>query len=56
VVPPLSTIPDVIARLRAIETGAPRADGVACFARLYRQVTEGVDSELAGQSFEDWPA
>ena len=51
--PPPSTIPDVIARLRAIETGAPRADGVACFARLYRQVTEGVDSELAGQAFED---
>ncbi len=51
--PPPSTIPDVIARLRAIEAAAPRADGVACFARLYRQVTEGVDAELAGQAFED---
>ena len=50
---PPSTIPDVIAGLRAIESAAPRADGVACFARLYRQVTEGVDAELAGQTFED---
>jgi hypothetical protein len=43
----------VIARLQAIETAAPRSDGVACFARLYRQVTEGVDAELAGKSFEN---
>lgn len=48
-----STVPDVIARLRAIETAAPRSDGVACFARLYRQVTEGVNAELASQTFED---
>jgi Family of unknown function (DUF5995) len=43
----------VIARLHAIEAAAPRSDGVACFARLYRQVTEGVDAELAGRTFED---
>jgi hypothetical protein len=52
--PPLPTsIAEVIARLRAIETGAPRADWVACFARLYRQVTEVVNAELASQTFED---
>jgi Family of unknown function (DUF5995) len=43
----------VIARLHAIEAAAPRSDGVACFARLYRQVTEGVDAVLAGKTFED---
>jgi hypothetical protein len=48
-----STIPEVIARLHAIENAAPRSDGVGCFARLYRQVTEGVNAELAGQTFED---
>ena len=48
-----STVQDVIARLRAIESAAPRRDGVACFARLYREVTEGVDSELAARSFAD---
>ena len=51
--PPPSTVAEVIARLRAIETAAPRSDGVACFARLYRKVTEGVDAELAGQTFAD---
>lgn len=50
---PPSTVPEVIARLQAIEAAAPRSDGVACFARLYRQVTEGVNAELAGQTFQD---
>ncbi len=51
--PPPSTVSEVIARLRAIETALPRSDGVACFARLYRQVTEGVNAELASQTFDD---
>jgi hypothetical protein len=51
--PPPATVEEVIARLRAIESAAPRRDGVACFARLYREVTEGVDSELAARSFAD---
>ena len=41
------SIPAVIARLREIEGSAPSSDGVACFARLYREVTEGVGAELA---------
>ena len=48
-----TTVPEVIERLRTIEASAPRSDGVACFARLYREVTEGVDAELASKSFED---
>ena len=51
--PQPSTVSEVIARLQAIETAAPRSDGVACFARLYRQVTEGVNAELASQTFKD---
>jgi hypothetical protein len=41
------TVEEVIARLRRLE--APKHDGVACFARLYREVTEGVATELAAQ-------
>jgi len=51
--PQPSTVPEVIERLRMIEAAVPRSDGVACFARLYRQVTEGVNAELGNQSFED---
>ena len=43
----------MIERLRRIEASAPRSDGVACFARLYREVTEGVDTRLAAGSFAD---
>jgi hypothetical protein len=43
----------VIRRFETIEASAPRSDGVACFARLYREVTEGVGAELARQGFVD---
>jgi hypothetical protein len=50
-----SSVPEVIRRLVAIEASGPRADGVVCFARLYREVTEGVDTELKGRGFSDVP-
>jgi hypothetical protein len=50
-----SSVPEVIQRLEAIEASAEHADGVVCFARLYRQVTQGVDAELKGQGFSDAP-
>lgn len=43
-----STVPDVVARLHAVEASAPPGDGVVCFARLYREVTEAVEAQLAG--------
>ena len=43
----------MIDRLRTIEASAPRSDGVACFARLYLAVTEGVGADLASQGFAD---
>jgi uncharacterized protein DUF5995 len=46
-------IADVVQRLKAIDESAPRSDGVACFARLYLAVTEGVGADLAGQGFGD---
>jgi hypothetical protein len=50
---PPSHIADVIRRLRTIEASGSRSDGVVCFARLYREVTEGVGAELTGQGFAD---
>ena len=46
-------IADVIERLRTIEASAPPSDGVACFARLYLAVTEGVGADLTGRGFAD---
>ncbi|MDQ1495835.1 MAG: hypothetical protein QOG69_2318 [Actinomycetota bacterium] len=56
--PPLpapTTLPEVIARIRAVEASAGRTDGVVCFARLYRQVTETVNAELARTAFANPP-
>jgi Family of unknown function (DUF5995) len=50
-----SSVPEVIQRLQAVEASASASDGVVCFARLYRQVTQGVDAELAQQTFADAP-
>ena len=47
------SIADVVERLRAIEASAPASDGVVCFARLYREVTEGVGAELTRRGFAD---
>jgi hypothetical protein len=49
----ISTIPEVIERMRAINAALPRKDGVAIFNRLYLQVTLAVDSASAGTEFED---
>jgi len=49
----VSTIPEVIARMEAIDASLPRKDGVAIFDRLYLQVTRAVDSASAGTGFEN---
>jgi Family of unknown function (DUF5995) len=46
-------IAEVVERLKAVEASAPSSDGVVCFARLYREVTEGVGAELARRGFAD---
>lgn len=46
-------IADVIGRLATIEASVPPSDGVACFARLYLAVTEGVGADLTSQGFAD---
>jgi Family of unknown function (DUF5995) len=49
----VSTIADVIARMRSIDASLNRKDGVAIFNRLYLQVTLAVDTASAGTDFED---
>jgi Family of unknown function (DUF5995) len=52
--PPLpapTSVVEVIERLRVVESSARPSDGVVCFARLYRQVTEAVSMELTRTTF-----
>jgi hypothetical protein len=47
---PVTSVTEAIARMQAIEAAAPAGDGLACFNRMYLQVTQQVNSEL-GQGF-----
>ena len=47
----MAVVADVVARLRGIEASASASDGIVCFARLYREVTESVAAELASSTF-----
>src|SRR5262249_55305093 len=52
---PVTTVAGVIARMEAIEAALPAADGLACFNRMYLEVTRQVNSRL-GQGFFADPA
>ena len=52
---PVTTVAGVIARMEAIEAGLPATDGLACFNRMYLQVTRQINSRL-GQGFFADPA
>jgi len=53
--PPAATIDEVIDRMRSIDAALPAGDGVACFNRMYLEVTLGV-SQRIGQGFFGDPA
>jgi hypothetical protein len=50
---PLTSVADVIARLEAIGASLAAGDGLACFNRMYLEVTERVDSNLRAGFFAD---
>jgi hypothetical protein len=50
---PLTSVADVIARLEAIGASLAAGDGLACFNRMYLEVTEQVDSNLRAGFFAD---
>lgn len=52
---PVTTVAEVIARMEAIEAAFPAADGLACFNRMYLEVTRQANSQL-GQGFFADPA
>jgi hypothetical protein len=47
------TVDEVLDRMRAIDAGLPRRDGVAVFNRVYLQVTESVRHRLRNGFFRD---
>jgi len=51
--PPAETIEEVIARMGAIQAALPADDGVACFNRMYLEVTLGVSKEVKQGFFGD---
>jgi hypothetical protein len=48
--PPVTSVAAAIARMEAIGAALPAADGLACFNRMYLDVTNQVNSQL-GQGF-----
>jgi Family of unknown function (DUF5995) len=50
--PPVTSI-EAITRMEAIDASAPASDGVACFNRMYLEVTQQVDKDLGQQFFAD---
>lgn len=50
---PAKTVPEVIARLEAIDAALPAADGVAWFTKLYLEVTKSVEASVSKHAFGD---
>ena len=49
--PPPGSVPEVVARMRAIDDALPETHGVAHFNRLYLAVTEAVAHDLRADAF-----
>jgi hypothetical protein len=50
---PVASVADAIARMQAIDSALPPADGVACFNRMYLEVTQAVDDRIKAGLFAD---
>jgi hypothetical protein len=51
--PPAATIDDVIARMQSIGSALLPTDGLACFNRMYLEVTQGVNQDVQQGTFAD---
>ncbi len=51
--PPATSIGEVVARMRAIDAVLPASDGIACFNRMYLEVTEAVGAQVEQGMFGD---
>lgn len=50
---PVASIAEAIARMAAIDAALPAFDGLACFNRMYLEVTRQVDSRISQGFFAD---
>jgi hypothetical protein len=50
---PVTSIAEAISRMEAIEAALPAADGIACFNRMYLDVTRQVNNQLSQGFFAD---
>jgi hypothetical protein len=50
---PVVSVAEAITRMEAIEASLPAADGLACFNRMYLDVTKQVNSQLSQGFFAD---
>lgn len=49
----VTSIGDAIARMQQIDAALPTTDGVACFNRMYLEVTQEVEAQLSQGTFAD---
>jgi hypothetical protein len=51
--PAVTSIAEAIEQMQAIEASLPSADGVACFDRMYLEVTQKVQEQISQGNFAD---
>jgi Family of unknown function (DUF5995) len=51
--PPAASVDDVVARMESIDAALPAGDGVACFNRMYLEVTQSVSEHVQQGFFAD---
>jgi hypothetical protein len=51
--PPVKSVAEAIARMERIEAALPATDGIACFNRMYLEVTQQVDDRISQGFFAD---
>ncbi len=51
--PPVTSVAEAITRMQHIEAALPAGDGIACFNRMYLEVTQLVDNRISQGFFAD---
>ena len=51
--PPVTSVADAVSRMQAIDDALPAADGLACFNRVYLDVTQQVQAHITQGFFAD---